>query len=233
MRISISGPAVLADQRGELGRLALVLARHGPVEIAVALLAGLAIHMWTLLGEGVEFERGVSGLHDVLDLGDHALFAGKLALVGVGVERDFIPHRAPQKLVDGLIEGLAPDVPQGDVDRAHAFYRGAAAAHVGEAAKELVPELLDARRVFADQHGADLPQHRGQAAICDLCCGGNLAPTGDPLVGVDLDEQELSPVRGARLYQPGPDTRYLHFTSAFFKRRYGSRRNEPNRPGPS
>ncbi len=32
-----------------------------------------------------------------------------------------------------------------DVDCAHAFDRGAAAAHVGEAAKDLVPELLDAR----------------------------------------------------------------------------------------
>ena len=88
---------------------------------------------------------------------DHSLLAGEFGLVGVGVERDLIAHRSAQQLVDRLAEDLAADVPQGDVDGAHAFDGGAAAAHVGEAAEDLVPEMLDTRRILARHGGADLP----------------------------------------------------------------------------
>ena len=57
------GAGRLADQRRQFGGLALVLARHAAVEIAVALLARpRRRRLRPLVGEGIELERGVSGL---------------------------------------------------------------------------------------------------------------------------------------------------------------------------
>ena len=152
---------------------------------------------------------------DVPDLGDHAFLAGELALVGVGVERDLVAHRAAQQLVDRLAERLAADVPQRDVDGAHAFHGGAAAAHVGEAAEQLVPEPLDVRRILAGDDRADLLQHRAQRAVRDLGRRGDLAPAGDALVGGHLDEQELAPVGAAGLDQPRPVTPVIFMCVCF------------------
>ena len=60
-------------------------------------------------------------LDDILDLPDHALLAGEFGLVRMGVERNFIAHRPAEQLVDRLAEDLAPDIPKGDIDGAHAL----------------------------------------------------------------------------------------------------------------
>jgi hypothetical protein len=46
---------------------------------------------------------------------------------------------------------------------AHAFHGGAAAAHIGEAAENLVPEILDTRRVLA-RHGEPICRRIVQSA---------------------------------------------------------------------
>src|SRR5690606_34257389 len=57
-----------ADEGGEFGRFAGVLAAHGAVEVAVALFAGdTSGPEGSLVGVGVEFQRGVAGSDDVPD----------------------------------------------------------------------------------------------------------------------------------------------------------------------
>src|SRR5690606_14889587 len=114
---------------------------------------------------------------------------------------------------DGLAGGLAADVPERDVDAAHAFDASAAAAHVGEAAEGLVPEPLDVGRVLALEYVADLAQHGAQGAIGEFRRRRDLAPPGDALVGRDLEEQELPPVRCAGPDQPRFDAGDFHFAS--------------------
>src|SRR5690606_7982356 len=76
-------PYRLADQCGEFGCLALVLAGHAAVEIAIALFPAVS-----LIGKGIELEGGVTGVYDSPDLSNHCLRTGEPALVGMSVEQD-------------------------------------------------------------------------------------------------------------------------------------------------
>jgi hypothetical protein len=147
-----------------------------------------------LVRERVELQRLVAGINDVPNLGHDCLVGGEPALVGVGVERDFIAHRSTEQLVDWQAEHLAAYVPERDVDGAHALAGRAPAAHIGEAAEQLVPELLDAAWVLAGDLPADLLEDGTEGTIGDPCRGGDLPPARDPLVGRHLDEQILAPI---------------------------------------
>src|SRR5579871_2332925 len=189
------GARRFADQGREFGGFAFILAGHAAIEVAVPPFAGQALGDAALVGERIELERSVSGLDDVSNFADDSLLAGEFALVGMGVERDFIAHRSAQQLVNRLSEDFAPDVPEGDIDGAHAFDGGAAAAHIGEAAENLVPEMLDPRWILACHGDTDLPQDRAESAVGEPCRGGDLSPAAHPLVGRNFDEQEFSPIR--------------------------------------
>lgn len=208
--MSTSGAGGFADQGCKLGRFPLVLAGHAAIEVAVPLFARQAVGAAPLIGERIELERGVSGLDDVPDFADDGLLAGEFALVGVGVKRDFVADRAAQQLVYRLAQDFAADIPEGDVDGAHAFDGGAAAAHVGEAAEDPVPEMLDMRGVLAFNRGPDLPQDGAESAVGELGRGGDLSPAAHSLVGRHLDEQELSPIGSIGLDQPRPNARDFH-----------------------
>ena len=141
---------------------------------------------------------------------NHSLLAGEFGLVGMGVERNFIAYWSAQQLVNWLTEDFAPDVPEGYIDGAHAFDGGAAAAHVGEASENLVPEMLDTCGVLACHDDANLPQDRAESAVRKLCSGGDLSPATRALVSHHLDEQELAPIRSLGLDQPRPNARDFH-----------------------
>jgi hypothetical protein len=128
----------------------------------------------------------------------------------MGVERDFVAYRSAQQFVNRLAEDFAADIPEGNIDGAHAFDSGAAAAHIGEAAKDLVPQMLDACWILACHGDADLPQDRAESAVGEPCRGGDLSPATHPLVGRHFDEQELSPIRSIGLDQPRPNARDFH-----------------------
>src|SRR5690606_16195314 len=112
---------------------------------------------------------------------------------------DLVANGPSQQFVDRLAEDFATNVPESDVDGTDAFHGRTAAAHVGEPAEDLVPQVLDARRIFARDRSADVLEHRAESPIGEFGRGGNLAPTADALVGGDFDVKKLTPVRSARL----------------------------------
>ena len=110
----------------------------------------------------------------------------------VRVERDRVADRPAEEHIDWLTHHFPADIPERDIHAADHRRRRAARAHVGEDAEELVPDRLDVRRVLADEEGADLAQHRGDAPVGDGAgIGGDLAPARDAFVGLDLHEDIL------------------------------------------
>ena len=90
----------------------------------------------------------------------------------------------PSEPVDRHAVQLAGDVPQGHVDGRDGVGHERPAAHVAVRAVQLLPEVLDARRVLAVEQ---LEERFGQAAGDLRLQAGDLAPAGDLVVGLDLD----------------------------------------------
>ena len=121
---------------------------------------------------------------------------GGAAEVGVHVDR--LAEGAAEQLVDRQARHLALDVPQGDVDAgqgAHPHGAGHApdAAHRGSLV-DVVPQVLDARRVVADQFLLHVVHGGADHGLLEGV--GRLAQAGDPLVGVDPDDGPLATRRG-------------------------------------
>jgi hypothetical protein len=152
----------------------------------------------------------VSGFYDVPDFVDDAFLARELGLVWMSVEWNVVAHRSAQQFVDRQAKHLAANVPQGDVDGAHAFHRGPAAAHVGKAAEDLVPQAFDVCGVFSCQIRADLPKHGAKRTVGEPGRRRNLAPPAYVFIRGHLDEQELAPIRPAGFDQPRLHCRYFH-----------------------
>jgi hypothetical protein len=87
------GPVVSRIRAVSSAAFALVLAGHAAIEIAVPPVRGPRRRPAALVRVRIELQRGVTGLDDVPDFADHALLAGELGLVGMGVERELIAHR--------------------------------------------------------------------------------------------------------------------------------------------
>ena len=85
--------------------------------------------------------------------GGFGVVVGRDAVVepAVGVEVYIVSHLSPQERVDGLVRGLAGDVPEGDIDGADDGRGDAACADRSVSAPELVPERLDVGWIFADE----------------------------------------------------------------------------------
>jgi len=101
-----------------------------------------------------------------------------------------VAREAAQQLVNRNAERLALDVPQRHVERAQPvdFF---AARGIEIAAIHDLPEMLNARRTLADDHGAELLDHVFGAAFSDA---------GDALIGFDGDHV-------AALVKDGPPAR--------------------------
>jgi hypothetical protein len=119
--------------------------------------------------EGAEagFNAGVRGLLDVT-----------FARESGGVALHVVASESAQQFVDGHAQRFAFDVPQRHVERAQGV-QFLAAGRIEVAAVHHLPEVVDARRVLADEHGAALLHGVFRAAFADA---------GDALVGLDGDD---------------------------------------------
>ena len=80
---------------------------------------------------------------------------GDVRSVGVGVDEAALAGLAAEKVVDGRVEGLALDVPEGDVDGGDGGHGDGAAPPVGSAI-EILPDVFGLEGVAADEAGEDV-----------------------------------------------------------------------------
>ena len=124
-----------------------------------------------------------------------------------GVQGHVGTNRTAQELVDGLPQRLAPYVPKRHVDGADEVGYEPPAVDRRVVPEHPLPQLLDVRRVLADEqvfYGVDAAgEHLGGSIV------GGLTQTGDPFVGLDLYEEPR--VGGQRGVYEGLDVGDLHF----------------------
>ena len=111
----------------------------------------------------------------------------------VAVEPHLVAGLAAEELPDRLAEGLAEDVPHGDLDRGEGRHEHRAAA-VTRADEHAAPVPLDLRRVLADEVALVVLDRGGNDFA--LVGEGAFAEAGYPNVGVELDEDEVLVVAG-------------------------------------
>ncbi len=103
-----------------------------------------------------------------------------------GKAEDVLPAGAAQQLVDGHAQLLAQNVPERDVDGADGPGQHAAALVV-VAAIALLPDVLDAHGVHADQEAAEMLDRLGLGQLARRAAA--FAQAVDALVGLDLDHE--------------------------------------------
>ncbi len=126
-------------------------------------------------------EAGADGLDGLLDR----------AALGVGVAEHLRAAGAAEELVERHAGGLGLDVPERGVDAGDGGHRHRAAPPVG-AAVEVLPDILDAGGVAADQAGDDMLLEIGDDGLLAAVEGG-VADAGQALVGEDLHGDEVAP----------------------------------------
>ena len=95
---------------------------------------------------------------------------------------------AAQQLVDGGLIILALDIPQGNVDGAHARVDDGAAAHAPEGgAEQLFPDGFAVERVHADDELAEVLDDPHTRVVGVAVGQAYLAEAADALVRVDAD----------------------------------------------
>ena len=140
--------------------------------------------------EGVALERGESLLcvaQSVL----HRILDGEA--IPPAVTPELVAHRAAEELIDGNAERLPLDVPERNLDAANSRHLHHTATHM-EVMIERLPVLLDAVRVLADEHLAELFDHTGDRERAGCC----LAPACDALVGLNLHEHIVARLTARR-----------------------------------
>ncbi len=80
---------------------------------------------------------------------------GDVGSVGVGVDEGALAGLAAEEVVDGSVEGLALDVPEGDVDGGDGGHGDGAAPPVGSAI-EVLPDVFGLEGIAADDAGEDV-----------------------------------------------------------------------------
>src|SRR5207249_3088168 len=80
---------------------------------------------------------------------------GNIGAIGVGVDEAALTGLAAEEVVDGDVEGLALDVPEGDVDGGDGGHGDGAAPPVGSAI-EILPDVFGLEGVSADEAGEDV-----------------------------------------------------------------------------
>jgi hypothetical protein len=115
------------------------------------------------------------------------------------VDLDPVPALAPEELVDGLVRRLAPEVPEGDIERRVAAHLDAAGA-VADVAVEAPEVVVDPQRVLAEQVGGD--------RFVDVGLHGPRPEEGfpkadRPLVGVDPQPEQVRELLQPQRLDPG------------------------------
>ena len=131
---------------------------------------------------------------------DRAVGIGVGARVGVeiGVAAQPLVHLAAEQLIDRLVDRLADDVPHRHLDAGeHAHQRNVGPLRIA-AAVDVAPDRLDREGVGAQhmvlEHVLEhLDDRFGREAR-----GIDLADALDPVVGDQLQEQEIAPAEGRR-----------------------------------
>ncbi len=113
----------------------------------------------------------------------------------VGGFAEELPGRLPRR--------LAADVPERHVDRPERVDQGAAASGHGGGDVEAFPDRGRVERIHADEGLTETQIHRVRtgrlnAGTCDPGVQVGLADAGDPLVGVDLDDDVVLVRAGRR-----------------------------------
>ena len=149
----------------------------GGVVLLGRVVGGVAGQVGGAALERVELEGGVADVH--------GRAGGAGVLLGRRRSRSNQPllyrirllvELAAEQLVDRQAEHLAPDVPEGDIDAADERRDEAERPERVEAGVQLVPEKLDAGRVFADQDRA----RAGWPPPRRPCCAGQLETWPQP-----------------------------------------------------
>ena len=97
----------------------------------------------------------------------------------------FVPAFSAEKLVDRHAQGLALDVPKGDIDGGECAHdHGTPEIH---AAVQIIPVMFDAKGVLADEIVREAPENALHAV--KEAPGPGLADAVNALVGGDFDEQ--------------------------------------------
>src|SRR5207302_7749718 len=86
--------------------------------------------------------------------------------------------------IDGHAPELASNIPQRHVDRGQRVDHERPAAHVAVRTEDLLPEMLDARGVFAVE---ELKERLGQRDGHRWIEPGDFTPAGNLVVGLDLE----------------------------------------------
>ena len=150
------------------------------------------IHAGAALGLA---ETDVAGDHEAGGVKAHLLdleapighgLGGELKTGLVGAH--LVAALAAQQLINRHAQGLALDIPEGDVDGGQSAHEdGAAKVH---AAVEIIPVVLNAEGILADEIALHLFQH-AHAAV-QIAPGADFAGAVDAGIGVDLDKEILA-----------------------------------------
>ena len=111
----------------------------------------------------------------------------ELELAGVGP--DAVTAFAAQQDIQGHVEGLALDVPHGDVEAAHGCGEDTAAALAPEGlAQHLFPDGFRIHGVHADQQGGQILGHADAAGGADAVGEAHFTEAADAFIRVDPDD---------------------------------------------
>jgi hypothetical protein len=129
---------------------------------------------------------------DVLAHGSHGL--GDVLAVGVAVDHDAVATATAEQLVEWHAGHLGLDVPQRHVDRGNRTHGHRAAPPVG-AAIEVLPDILDATRIHANEAGGHVFLEIGHDGLLASVQGG-IPDAVDTLVSHYLKSNEIAPWAG-------------------------------------
>ena len=122
---------------------------------------------------------------------------GTLLRLGRMVDANTLAARAAKQSIDRHAIQLAGDVPQRHVDAGQRVDHERAAAHVAMRPEQLLPQMLDPRRVLAiEQIEERFREDFGRSRIDRL----DVTPAGDAVIGLDTDEEDGTD-------PPGPQAR--------------------------
>ena len=134
----------------------------------------------------VELQRGVA-IGDGPGGGAGELLGRRAAREpSIAVQLESIVEFAAEQLIDRQAKRLALNIPQRDVDTAHQRRHKAERAQRVEVRVQLVPDVLDARRILAHQQRPQPARRRGHERA--LRPARHLAQAANPSVRLDMQE---------------------------------------------
>ena len=125
-----------------------------------------------------------------------------------GIYRDFVAHFAAEQLIERHAARLAENIPKRDVDAAQGDDADASGAELLMAAADIsgVPNLIDVRRIHADQQRLE---HPGDDEFNQFAVARSRAETVDAVIGLHLDQRRRARVSHSGTAEDLPRRRYF------------------------